>query len=261
MGLIQNYKDVKKYKTLVNALTLRYLASRYRGSVLGFFWTFLNPLFLMLIYTVVFRFYMRFDDVDNYTIFLFVGLLQWIWTSSSLTESSISIVTSAGFITKSMFPPHILPLVASLTTFINFILSLPLLFIFMIGFKVPFYSTILYLPVLIFVQFVFLYALGMILAVLNVYIRDTQHLLGNILNFLFFLSPILYPMDKVPQKFAWTLYLNPFTSFTCAYHKLILEGTLPDLKFTYIMLGVTVFTLIFSIIIYDKHKEKLVDLL
>ena len=84
MGLIRNLEDIKKYKTLVNALTLRYLASRYRGSILGFFWTFLNPLFLMLIYTVVFKYYMRFDDVDNYTIFLFVGLLQWIWTSSAL---------------------------------------------------------------------------------------------------------------------------------------------------------------------------------
>lgn len=261
MGLIRNLEDIKKYKTLVNALTLRYLASRYRGSILGFFWTFLNPLFLMLIYTVVFKYYMRFDDVDNYTIFLFVGLLQWIWTSSALIETSTSITSSANFITKSMFPPHILPTVASLTALINFLLSLPLLFIFMIFFKVPFYSTILYLPIVIFIQFIFLYALGLILSIMNVYLRDTQHLLGNILNFLFFLSPILYPIDKVPEKFLWTLKVNPFASFTSTYHRLILDGKLPESNLVYMMVGVTLLTLIISMYVYDKHKEQVVDLL
>ena len=261
MGLVRNFQDLKKYKTLVNALTLRYLASRYRGSILGFFWTFLNPLFLMLIYTVVFKYYMRFDDVDNYTIFLFVGLLQWIWTSSALIESSTSIVSSASFITKSMFPAHILPTVASLTSLINFLLSLPLLFIFMIFFKVPFYSTIFYLPFVILIQFIFLYALGLILSIMNVYLRDTQHLLGNILNFLFFLSPILYPIDKVPEKFLWTLKINPFASFTSAYHSLILDGKIPEANLIYMMLGVTVVTLIISMYVYDKHKERVVDLL
>ena len=261
MGLIRNLEDIKKYKTLVNALTLRYLASRYRGSILGFFWTFLNPLFLMLIYTVVFKYYMRFDDVDNYTIFLFVGLLQWIWTSSALIETSTSITSSANFITKSMFPPHILPTVASLTALINFLLSLPLLFIFMIFFKVPFYSTILYLPIVIFIQFIFLYALGLILSIMNVYLRDTQHLLGNILNFLFFLSPILYPIDKVPEQFLWTLKVNPFASFTSTYHRLILDGKLPESNLVYMMVGVTFVTLIISMYVYDKHKEQVVDLL
>ena len=106
----------------------------------------------------------------------------------NIKSCSISNDDSSNFITKSMFPPHILPTVASLTALINFLLSLPLLFIFMIFFKIPFYSTILYLPIVIFIQFIFLYALGLILSIMNVYLRDTQHLLGNILNFLFFLS-------------------------------------------------------------------------
>ncbi len=261
MGLVRNLQDLKKYKTLVNALTLRYLASRYRGSLLGFFWTFLNPLCLMLVYTVVFKFYMRFDDVDNYTIFLFVGLLPWMWTSSALTEASVSISSSAHFITKSMFPPHILPTVATLTTFINFLLSLPLLFIFMFFFKVPFYPTILYLPLVIILQFILLYSLGLILSVMNVYLRDTQHLLGNILTFLFFLSPILYPVEKVPAKFKWTLNLNPFASFTSAYHRLILDGKIPEASLIYMMLGYTIFSLIIAILVYDRHKENIVDLL
>ncbi len=261
MSLAQNLQDFKKYKTLINALTLRFLASRYRGSVLGFFWTLLNPLCLMLVYTIVFKFYIRFNDVNNYTIFLFVGLLQWIWTTSALTENSVSIVNSAYLITKSMFPPHILVAVSSLTTFINFLLSLPLLFIFMICFGEHFYLTLLYLPILIAIQFVFLYSLGLILAVSNVYLRDTQHLLGNILNFLFFLSPILYPMTTIPEKFRWTAYCNPFAVFTIAYHNLILDGKIPSLNIIYIILAVTFGALFLAIKIYDKRKESLTELL
>ncbi len=261
MSLAQNLQDLKQYKTLVNALTLRFLASRYRGSVLGFFWTLLNPLCLMLVYTIVFKFYIRFNDVNNYTIFLFVGLLQWIWTTSALTESSVSVTNSAYLITKSMFPPHILLAVSSLTTFINFLFSLPLLFIFMICFREPFHTTLLLLPVLIFIQFIFLYSLGLILAVSNVYLRDTQHLLGNILNFLFFLSPILYPMTTIPEKFRWTVYCNPFAVFTIAYHNLILDGKIPMLNIIYIMLFVTLCTLFLAIKIYDRNKEALIELL
>ena len=96
---------------------------------------------------------------------------------------------------------------------------------------------------------------------MNVYLRDTQHLLGNILNFLFFLSPILYPIDKVPEKFLWTLKFNPFASFTSTYHRLILDGKLPESNLVYMMVGVTFVTLIISMYVYDKHKEQVVDLL
>lgn len=262
MSLVQNIRDLKKHKTLLNALTLRYLASRYRGSVLGFFWTLLNPLFLMLVYTIVFRFYIRFETGEhNYTIFLFTGLLQWIFTTSLLIEASTSIVNSSHLITKSMFPAHILPTVACLTTFINYLFSLPLLFIFMVFFKEPFHLTLLLLPCLIFIQFIFLYSLGLMLSILNVYLRDTQHLLANFLNFLFFLSPILYPLTTIPEKFKFTIYCNPFALFTISYHNLILDGKIPDINIIYEILGITIVSLFVSIWIYDRHKEGIVELL
>jgi len=128
--MFHNIKELYRYRSLVWALVVRHLATRYRGSVLGFMWSFLNPLCLMLIYSLVFKYYIRFSGVENYTIFLFCGLLPWLWFSSSLSESTSSIVSSGHLITKSMFPAHILPTVSVITNLINFILSLPLLFIF-----------------------------------------------------------------------------------------------------------------------------------
>lgn len=222
-------KELSRYRSLIAALVSRHLAVRYRGSVLGYLWSFLNPLCLMLVYLLVFKYYIRFEH-DNYTIFLFVGLLPWLWVQSALSEGATSITSGGHLITKSMFPAHVLPAVTVITSMVHFALTLPLLFIFMYFSGVPFHPTLLLLPFLIAVQFALLHGLALFLGSLNVYYRDIQHLLGNLLTFLFFLCPILYPADVIPEKFQMLLYVNPFAVMTVAYHNLILDGVLPSVQ-------------------------------
>jgi lipopolysaccharide transport system permease protein len=254
-------KEIYNFRNLLLALVNRHLASRYRGSVLGFLWSFLNPLCLMLVYTLVFKYYIRFEQVENYSIFLFCGLLPWIWLQSSLIEGTSSISSSGHLITKSMFPAHILPAVNILTALIHFILSLPLLIIFMLFADMPIHLTWAYLPIILTVETIFLYGLALTLASLNVFYRDVQHLLGNVLSFIFFLCPILYTRDTVPEKFRFTLDLNPLAQFTEVYHAILLDGRMPAFNSIVCLLVWAILFFLIGSLVYQRNHENFAELL
>src|SRR5712692_4304877 len=128
-------RSLYKHRELIGVLVAKQLKLRYRGSVLGFLWTLLNPLLLMLVYTLVFSLYFRLD-MDKYPAFLFAGLLPWIWFASSLQQGATCILDSAGLITRSQFPAEVLPVVTLTANTINFLLTLPLLFLFLLAFRV-----------------------------------------------------------------------------------------------------------------------------
>ncbi|MEZ4753645.1 MAG: ABC transporter permease [Bdellovibrionota bacterium] len=261
MKLIEQFKELFKYRQLVWALVTRHLAIRYRGSLLGFLWSFLNPLLLMLIYSLVFKYYIRFDHVENYSIFLFCGLLPWLCVVSSLEEGTRSLVSSGHLITKSMFPAQILPAVAVLTSLIHFVLALPMLFLFMIIAGMPIGLSTLSLPLVLTVQCVFLYGITLGLSALNVKYRDVQHVVGNVLTFLFFLCPIIYPVETVPEKYRFTMELNPFAVFTAIYHNILLDGVMPKpMHIVFVVTSMAICLLVGSMI-FDAYKEKFAECL
>ena len=259
--MFNDLKDVYRYRALVWALVKRHLALRYRGSVFGFLWSFLNPLCLMLIYMLVFKYYIRFDQVDNYTIFLFCGLLPWLWFSSGVIEGTSAIVSSGHLITKSMFPPQILPTVAALTSMIHFLFSLPLLFIFIIFAGLPIQTTLVFLPFVVLIQLLFVYGLGLLLGSLNVQFRDVQHVVANLLTFLFFLCPILYPVSVVPEKLQFTLEWNPLAVLTTMYHSVILDGVLPAWSSVAYVFGWTAIVVLLGHVVFERYRESFAELL
>ncbi len=256
--MIKNLVELYRYRTLLWALVIRHLNTRYRGSALGVLWSLLNPLCLMAVYTVVFHHYMRAGNVEHYTIFLFSGLLPWLWMTSAVNEGATAIVSSGHLITKSMFPAHILPVVSVITNLINFLLALPLLFIFMYFSGVPFGIGLMGLPIIMFLQFLFLKGLAVGLSALNVHFRDVQHIVGNLFTLLFFLCPIVYSAALVPERFQFTLLLNPFALFTIGYHDIIMKGYIPWESFG--MLSVfALASLLIGHIIFDKYRESFAE--
>lgn len=258
MNIIQ---ELFNYRNLIAALTGRQLASRYRGSALGLLWSFLNPLFFMLIYTLVFKYYIRFDHLENYSIYLFCGLLPWTWLISGSIEAASSITSSGHLITKSMFPPQVLPVVSVLANFIHYLFSLILLFFFMLYFKVAFTWALLLLPFVIILQIFLMYGMGLLFSSLNVFYRDVQHLLGNVFNLLFFLCPILYPVSTVPDKFKFTLLLNPFAQLINLYQQIILYGKVPAFKIWIGLFLFSVFVFIIGKRVYLAHRESFAEYL
>lgn len=257
----RNIRELIQYRALLWALVVRHLSARYRGSLLGFFWSLLNPLCLMLVYTLVFRYYIRFNTVDNYTIFLFCGLLPWVWFTASLAEGTSSIVASGHLITKSMFPAHLLPVVSVLTNMIHFLLALPLLFVFMWFGGVPFHWTLVFVPLLVVVQAIFLQGLTLMLGAFNVLYRDVQHIVSNILTLLFFLCPIVYPATSVPERFRFTLDWNPIAVFTMSYQRLILDGQLPSLESMIFLAAVVILSVLIGNSIFNHYRESFAELL
>lgn len=228
--MLETFRESYKFRALLAALVGRHLAARYRGSFLGLLWSLLNPICLVGVYTLVFHYYARIPGVDNYPVFVFSGLLPWIWFSSSLLEGVNSIAGSGHLVTKSMFPAHLLPSVVVITNLIHYLLALPVLLALMILTGSPLHLSLLFLPVLIGLQFILLIGLTHFFSAINVTFRDIQHLLGNALTLIFFLCPIIYPPSAVPGPFKFTVEWNPLALITIGFHDCILNGTVPSCR-------------------------------
>jgi ABC-type polysaccharide/polyol phosphate export permease len=206
--MLTTLSELFAYRALIQVLVVRDLKARYRGSLLGFLWTFLNPILLMTTYTLIFSVYMR-VEMENYAVFVMTGLLPWLWFSSSLQMGATSVLDGGALLKKVFFPPQVFPAVIVLTNFANFILSLPLLFGFLLLFGVRVGWTLVALLPLMVIQLVLTYGLTLIVAAVTVRYRDVAQLLTNFLLVWFFVSPILYPVNLVPPEFAALVIVNP----------------------------------------------------
>lgn len=253
--MLRILKELWKFRLLISSLTNRHLASRYRGSVLGFLWSFLNPLLLIGIYALVFKYYIRFQEVEHYTAFMMAGLLPWIWFSSGILEATASISSGGSLITKAIFSPQVLPVVSVLTNLCHFLLALPLLFGLLFIYSIPVGLSIVFLPILIALQLLFMTGLSLILSALNVYYRDIQHILGNIFTFLFFLCPIIYPATNVPERFRFTLTLNPISLLIINYQRILLDKTRPPFFDLGVLLIVGLIVFAIGCWVFNRNRD------
>jgi ABC-type polysaccharide/polyol phosphate export permease len=255
---MESLKELLVNREVIMALVWRDLKTRYRGSVLGFLWTFLNPLLLMAIYSLVFSVYMR-VDIPKYPIFVFAGLLPWLWFSSAVVVGANSIVEGSSLIKRVAFPPQTLPTVTVLATLINFLLALPLLFAFMLLSGLPVKAAVIAVPVTIAIQFVFTLGIALALSMLTVRYRDLQHLLGNLMTLWFFLTPVLYPPAFVPAQLQAFLVLNPMTSLIVSYQDALYHGRLPAPAYLMLAAVVAVATLGVSLVLCGRWRWTLVE--
>jgi len=229
--LIANLRQLFRYRALIQSLVARELKARYRGSFLGYFWSFVNPLLLLLIYSFVFTVVMPeargAGSPDHYALFLFCGLLPWTWFSSSLLESSTVLIAGGNLIRKVLFPAEVLPIVTVLAGLVHFCLGLPILAAFFLYFGVPIVAAdLLWLPAVMLVQLVLTLALALIVSALTVHFRDLRDLLASLVTLWFWSTPIVYHLSQVPERFRPLLELNPLTHLVVSYQDvLITEGS------------------------------------
>ena len=224
--MLTAFRELFAYRVLIQTLVVRDLKARYRGSALGLFWTLLNPLLHMAIYVLVFSMYMRME-MERYAAFLLCGLLPWIWLSSSLLVGATSIVEGGALLKKVFFPPQVLPTVTVMASFVNFLLGVPILFALLLLYGVQLGWALFALPLIMLGQFAFTLGLTLVVSSASVRYRDIPHILGHLLSFWFFLSPIIYPVAQVPARFRFFLSFNPFTPFVVAYQDVLLYNKLP----------------------------------
>src|SRR5688500_17536508 len=217
--MIHNLRQLLRYRALIQTLVARELKARYRGSVLGFFWSFINPLLLLLIYSFVFTVIVENKDerAQPYALFMFCGILPWTWFSASLSEASNSLIANGNLIKKVLFPAEVLPIVSVLANMVHFFLGLPILAAFLIWYAKPIHAAeLLWFTVVVFVQLLFTIGLSLTLSALAVHFRDIKDILSNVLTLWFFATPIIYTWMMMKDYMGY-LNWNPFTHLAISY--------------------------------------------
>lgn len=234
VGLAAKIREIWAYRELIRNLVLRDLRARYKGSALGYLWTQLAPLGMMLVYVLVFSLLLP-SGLAMFPVFIIVALLPWNYTSESIMGGTRSIIDNAALIKKVYFPREVLPLVTVGSSLLNFLLSLPMMFLVMvvvqlltIG-RLNNFWTFAYLPVLIIIQTVFLVGLAMLLGSAAVFFRDVVHLIGIVMNIWFFLTPVIYPLGVFGDGLAVRLvrWLNPMASLIEFYREILYGNAVP----------------------------------
>ena len=240
MGYLGNILDRRE---LVRNLVVRHLKLRYKSSALGFLWSMLNPLAMVLTYVVVFSMILRMD-VPNYPVFLLCGLIPWRFFSLGVMGTVGAIVHNRPLVTKVYFPREILPLSRVLSDTVSLLIELLILFVFIIVYDIALTGAIALVPIVIALNIIFVYGLALIVSSLYVFLRDVNQIVEIVMNIGFFLTPILYDISRVPPRFLPYYSLNPMVGFVTLYKKVLFYGQMPTGTELGLTFGLSVLTLI-----------------
>jgi lipopolysaccharide transport system permease protein len=221
-------------------------------------WSLLNPLAQLLVFNFVFRSILPLN-IPNYTIYLFIGLLAWSWLQSSLMGSVTAIVDGRTLIKRPAFPVAILPVVVVIANLLHFLLALPILFFFLWLAHIPLGASILFLPIVIALQALFTLSLSYFVATFHVFFRDTQHLVGVFLFLFFYLTPIFYNSEVIPDKYQMLYRLNPVLQLLEAYRAILLNGTCPSVSSLLLVGGASVVCLFFGYHVFKRASYRFVE--
>ena len=260
----QNLARLFRYRGLIQSLVSRELKARYRGSFLGFFWSFVNPLLLLAIYSFVFSTIMKSDDVRTqpYAVFMFCGILPWTWFSASLLEGSGSLIAGGNLIKKVLFPAEVLPIVAVLSNMVHFFLGLPILAGFMIyNHHVPVAANLAWFPLIVLVQLIFTVGCVLVLSALTVHFRDLKDLLANLLTLWFFATPIIYPYFREGvSQYSKIFKPNPFFHLVVSYQEsLFFQGQLGHWPSLLLLGGLSILFFLAAYWLFDRLRDSFAE--
>ena len=258
---ILSFKDIWDYRELLFFLTWRDVKVRYKQTVLGAGWAILQPLFMMIIFTIFFG---RLAGVDSagipYPLFALAGLAPWTFFSNSITASGSSLVGSANLITKVYFPRLLVPAAAMLAGLVDFLLAFMMLCLLMVYYRVSLTAQVLFLPVLILLTALFSLGVGTWMSALNVKYRDVRFALPFLIQLWLFVSSVILPSTSIPQKWRWLLMLNPMSGIIEGY-----RASLFGLPFDWPALGVasvlTILVLVYAIYAFGRVERSFADII
>lgn len=257
--MIRTIKELYTYREMIFSLVKRDLRGKYKASMLGFLWTFLIPLFQSVVYSFVFATILR-SGIENFYIFLIVGLFPWNFFNMAVTSGASCIVSQENLIKKIYFPRLVLPVAFVTSSFINMLLT------FLVVFGIIFFSgygfnmtALCYLPIIMLIEYILSLGLCMLSSALTVYFRDLEYILGIIMMAWMYLTPVFYQMDIVPEKFHLIFNLNPMTPVILAYQDILYHKQIPEMKNLMLATGMGIFVLIIGYFVFNKIQKRFVE--
>lgn len=247
-------KELYMYREMIYMLVRREIRGRYKGSVLGFFWTFLNPLLQFIVYAIVFSTVMR-VDIDRFYLYLFVAFVPWFFLATAIPQGAVCIHTQSNLVQKIYFPRMVLPISTVVTAFVNMLLSEIVVFAVLLlsGFGISY--QIIALPVVWFVQLLFVLGIVLIVSALTVYVRDLAHILDIVVMAWFYATPIVYPPEMIPAQFKFLMYLNPMYGIVDGYRKILYYKCWPDFSTMTLAFVLGVATIVVGIVVF-QHLQR-----
>ena len=252
------FKDLYQYRELLKTNVQKENRGKYKGAWLGIIWSFLNPLLMLLVYSLVFPYIMR-VQIPNYTMFLMTALMPWNFFTQTVANSSFAVIASGSILKKVYFPREILPISVVLSNVVNFLITFIIIIVFLIISGVGLSWTILLFPLVLIVQTILMFGIAFILSSITVYARDVEHIVNVIVMALFYGTPIVYTIDMLPAQFQTLLQLNPMTSIIGAYRDVLFYQKLPDFASLGIVAIVSVIIMVFGLWLFRKLQRNFVE--
>lgn len=248
--------ELVEYRELIRNLVVRDLKIRYRSSVIGFLWCLANPLLMMVVFTVVFTVLLRSSTVDNFPVFILIGILAWNLHSTATMAGIASVVNNANLIQKVYFPREVLPISVVLSNTVNFIFALVVLFAMLFVFRIHLSYTVAYLPLILFMQVLFTIGIALALSAINVFFRDMAIIMETLMLAWFFLTPIFYRVQDLFPDYARMMYwLNPVASFISSYRIILFTGGAPGLDFLFRIFITSVVVFLIGYLIFARGSR------
>ena len=246
-------KNLYQYRELLKSNIKKEIRGKYKGSFLGVLWSFVNPLLMTLVYAIVFPFILR-SGPEHYVTYIVIGILPWNFFTTVISQGTFTILGNAGIIKKVYFPREILPISVATSGLVNFLISLPIIFIFLFFSGIGFSWYILLLPLVVITEYILLLGIILITSAIDVYIRDAEYLINFFVTMLFYATPILYSTDLFGSK-AWILKLNPMTTIINSYRDILYNKNIPNLIMLLIILIGSLLLLLIGIVVFRKLEK------
>ena len=250
-------KQWSVYRPLLNELVSRDIKLRYRRSVLGYLWSLLNPLLMMIIMTTVFSLILRFN-VENYPLYVISGSTIFTFFNEACGASMNSIIFNGALLKKVYVPKYIFPLSSVVSSFVTMLFSCAAIFIVMLFTRATFHWTLLLIPIPLLCIFLFSLGFGFLLSSTTVYFRDMQHLWGVITTGWMYLTPIFWPSNTVPADFQWLIQINPMYHFIDFFRDLLINGTVPPVMSFVAVFGWALVALALGVVVFRKLQRNFV---
>lgn len=257
MMLYKFINDIRSSHYIIMNFINQDLTIKYKRSLLGFFWSLLNPIATMTITSIVFSAIMRFD-LNEFAIFLFAGLIPWNFIAMSIDTSSVAIINNEGYIKKIYIPKVIFPVVSTTSNFITMLFSMGALFVIMLGLGAKISLSLIFLPISFMILYIFTLGNALIISILNVYFRDMKYIVGIILSVWYYYTPILYPIKFIPENIRYIFYLNPVYYIIELFRAPIYNNVFPDLKTITISVLIAFSCFLVGIFIFYKNEQNIV---
>lgn len=253
------WQNFKQYKPLIYELVFRDLKLKYRRSVLGYLWSLLNPLLMMIIMTIVFS-YMFKQDIENFPMYLICGNTLFTFFTESTTMAMNSIVANGSLIKKVYIPKYIFPMSRVFSSFVTMSFSLVAILLVMVFTRSPFHLTVLMFWIPLLLLLIFSMGIGLVLSSLSVYFQDVTHLYGVITMAWMYLTPLFYPLNAnfIPEFVVNIIKANPLYYYIDIFRSVVIYGNVPEMSMWVIATGFSILSMLIGLLVIKKLQKKFV---